>query len=272
MPELAEVEIVRLNLERWWKKEAQEVIFFDEKFEKDQRIELENALRSPPIAFIRRGKHLVVKTQNGGIYFHLRMTGKIISSQIPELRFARLAFRVSPGNIVNTITKPWLIFVDSRRLGSIEFLEDNEIAKIFEKLGPEPYDISVQYFNERIGKRRLLKAALLDQKIVAGLGNIAISELFWEYEISPEEKWATLEKVKKEALCKGMGPYFDAIIASQAGEEVNYMNEKGAENPFNIYGRLGEKCPRCETVISRMKVAGRSSYYCPQCQPLSSVE
>ena len=133
MPELAEVEIVRRNIEAWWKTPADEVVWLDDKFG-DAQHELENALRSKPVAFIRRGKHLVVQTEKGGVYFHLRMTGKIISAKQPDVRFARLAFKVSPGRISENEEFPWLVFIDSRRLGSIEFLEGSSLPKGFENL------------------------------------------------------------------------------------------------------------------------------------------
>ncbi len=266
MPELAEVEIVRRNIEAWWKTPADEVVWIDAQFG-DSQDSLEEALRSKPLAFIRRGKHLVVQTEKGGVYFHLRMTGKIISAASPDVRFARLAFKVSPGRSADNQDYPWLVFVDSRRLGSIEFLEGSELPKGFATLGPEPDAISVAYFDDTIGKKRGLKSALLDQKVVAGIGNIAITELFWMCGIAPNAKWSDLSEEKKAELCAEMAPYFDALIEKEAGDEIPYANEKGAPNPFLIYKRLGEPCPTCQNPIERVKVASRSTYFCPTCQP-----
>ncbi len=266
MPELAEVEIVRRNIQAWWKTPADEVVWIDSKFG-DLQTHLEKALRSKPTAFIRRGKHLIVQTEKGGIYFHLRMTGKIISAKKPDLRFARLAFKISPGRIQGKEVYPWLVFVDSRRLGSVEYLEANTLPRSFETLGPEPDAISVSYFDECIGKKRGLKSALLDQKVVAGVGNIAITELFWTHKISPNAKWVDLSERQKNDLCDGMAPYFDALIEKESGAEIAYANEKGAPNPFVVYKRLGEPCPRCRIAIERTKVASRSTYFCPNCQP-----
>lgn len=265
MPELAEVEIVRRNIKAWWKTPADEVVWIDSSFG-DQQESLETALKSKPLAFIRRGKHLVVQTEKGGVYFHLRMTGKIISAKQPDVRFARLAFKVNPGRITDGDVYPWLVFVDSRRLGSIDFLEGNALPKGFESLGPEPDAISVDYFEKHIGKKRGLKSALLDQKVVAGIGNIAITELFWIYKIAPNAKWSDLSTDQKKELCSGLAPYFDALIEKEDSAEIPYANEKGAPNPFLIYKRLGEPCPTCQTAIERTKIAGRSTYFCPTCQ------
>ncbi len=258
MPELAEVEIVRRNLEKWWTSSALEVRWLDSRFGKKDQDRIDLALKSKPLRFLRRGKHLVIQTQKGGIYFHLRMTGKIVKRETWDIKFARLAFKLSKNN--------WLLFIDTRRLGSVDFLEGESLPRQFEDLGPEPEAVSVAYFNERIGKKKGLKSALLDQKIVAGLGNIAITELFWIYKISPQAKWGDLDEAQKEELCAGLAPYFDALIEKEEGDEIAYTNEPGASNPFLIYKRLGEPCPQCSVAIERMKVASRSTYFCPSCQ------
>ncbi|WP_230469674.1 Fpg/Nei family DNA glycosylase [Lujinxingia vulgaris] len=264
MPELAEVEVARRNVAGWWEGEAAaEVRLLDAKvLKKGSARELEEAMLRPLVAMRRRGKYLWAELEGGhAVMFHFRMTGKITCETTPQPRFARLAWRVDKTG--------WLTFKDSRRLGHVEVLAPGELERYdaLLRMGKEPHDITVDELREAASDRRQLKSALLDQGVVAGVGNIAISELFWRLQLPPEVRCGELSQAQWEALVEEMPRYFDEIIARSMADEIAYMNEAGGENIFEVYGRKGEACPRCEEAIERVKVAGRSTYFCPACQP-----
>lgn len=261
MPELAEVEIVRRNLSRWWTKPASEVRLHDEALLTRGAPELlVGLLTSEAPAMDRRGKYLIARfSGDRAAIFHFRMTGKIVRSSDPQPRFARLAWDGAD---------EWLIFKDSRRLGHVEVFDTGELARYepLLKMGPEPHGLSGGELAARLSPRRRLKDALMDQSVIAGVGNIAISEVFWRLNFAPDVKAKLLSQSQIDALAEELPRYFDELLEDQLDDEVIYLGEGKAHNPFAVYGREGEPCPRCETAVARETIGGRSSYYCPKCQ------
>jgi formamidopyrimidine-DNA glycosylase len=257
MPELAEVEIVRRNLDRWWTQAASEVHIADpEVVTTGSADDLRSALLSKPQEHRRRGKYLHTLLPDAAVVFHFRMTGKIVRRSSPHERFARIAWRVGDS---------WLVFVDSRRLGHIDVLRRIEDYGPLGRLGPEPHELTADTLRQRLGKRRL-KDALMDQTVVAGIGNIAISEVFWRLRLPPRIKAIELSDKQLEALVDELPRYFDWLIAEEQSDEVLYVNQTDAPAPFDVYQRDGEPCRRCGAVIDSARIGGRSSYFCPSCQ------
>lgn len=263
MPELAEVEVVRRNLEHWWEgREASQVLVLDEKLLKNASPqEMKEALLQPLEKADRRGKYLICRMADGSVVvFHFRMTGKIICGDESEPKYGRLGWHIDG--------EGWLVFKDQRRLGTARLFsaDDFENYEPLVKMGPEPGDLTVEHLREKCSARRMLKTALLDQSIVAGVGNIAISEVFWRLELAPDIKCGQLSDDKWQALVEELPVYFEEIIELSTGDEITYLEEAGDENIFQIYGREGEECPRCATPIEKRKIGGRTSYYCAACQ------
>lgn len=263
MPELAEVEVVRRNLERWWQGHgADEVCVFDEKLvEKASVKAVQKALRTPLRRASRRGKYLSCELDDGSVLvFHFRMTGKIICCDVPEPDYARLSWHIDGVG--------WLVFKDQRRLGRLRLLDADayENYEPLKKMGPEPEDVTPDYLQSVCSKRRMLKTALLDQSVVAGVGNIAVSELFWRLKFGPRIKCGELDEEDWQRLVDEMPVYFDEIIERSMSDEIKYVEEAGGPNIFCVYGRAGEDCPRCGTILQKRKIGGRSSYFCPRCQ------
>lgn len=263
MPELAEVEVIRRNLERWWTgREVVDVRVIGEKLLKNSSAaHLAAALQTGLKAVRRRGKYLWAELADGQVVvFHFRMTGKLILAEIPEPRFARLAWLLAG--------EGWIVFKDQRRLGEVWLFDSDEFAayRPIREMGPEPEDMTVEWLKESCSGRRLLKSALLDQRIVAGVGNIAISELFWRLRLHPEVRCGELSQADWSALVVEMPRYFDDILERSDALEITYFGEVGVKNTFDIYDRAGEPCPKCGGLIEKMKVAGRMTYYCPNCQ------
>lgn len=259
MPELGEVEIARRNLEKWWVgRAASQVRVYDPKVLTSGGDRLEPALLSVATQACRRGKYLFVRFEAGDVVvFHFRMTGQITRGNSSEPQFVRLAWRVDDA---------WLAFRDARRLGHVDVFSASEFAAYepISEMGPEPYDVDGPGLAQRVGKRGL-KAALLDQSVVAGVGNIAVSEVFWTLGLKPDIGGQELSRQQWQDLARGLREFFDAVVSEQASDDLVYVSQ-GGDNPFHVYGRLGQACPRCGHAVTRTKVAGRSSYYCPDCQ------
>jgi len=263
MPELPEVEIARRNLARWWEgRAADRVVVLDEKLlvETDAD-ELVDALHQPLERADRRGKYLLMRMADDRcVMFHFRMTGKIVCGEGPEPEYARLSWRLPEVG--------WLAFVDMRRLGDARIFQPGDLDN-YESLadmGPDPLEMSAEEWREVLPEGRLIKTSLLDQSVVAGLGNIAASELMWRLGLPPRAKGRDLTDDDVRALADLVPRYIESVIAAQAGEEITYLEEDLEANPFRVYRRNGEPCPECGATIERKEVGGRGTYHCPDCQ------
>lgn len=264
MPELGEVEIVRRNLVDWWVgRTAEEIRLHDEQLATDTEPDrLVEVLGRRLDEIRRRGKYLIADMAgDSSVIFHFRMTGKIICCDEPDPDYARLAWRV--------VDSGWLVFRDQRRLGEARIVPTGELETFgpLAKMGPEPEDVTVEHLREVCSDRRMLKTALLDQSVVAGVGNIAVSELLWRLQLAPDVRCGQLTDEDWEALVDELPRYFAEVVADSMADEVVYFGEAGEPvDPFQIYGGEGEQCPRCGEPIEKSRVGGRSSYFCGACQ------
>ncbi len=268
MPELSEVEVARTRVESWWRGRAADEVRVedDEVFDNPAGLDVEELFKREVVSVRRRGKYLVVDfEEDAAAIFHFRMTGKITSSETPTRRFTRLSWHVPDVG--------WLVFDDARRLGDVVLMEGDplEAHPPLIAMGPEPHDIEdgAELADLLGGRRRRLKDMLLDQSVIAGVGNIAISELYWRIGLHPKVRANELTEEQLEGLASEMPIYFDWLVEDQMADEIVYLNEGKAKNPFDVYAREDEPCPRCKTSIERMTFGGRSTYYCPTCQPSS---
>ncbi|MEZ4462882.1 MAG: DNA-formamidopyrimidine glycosylase family protein [bacterium] len=259
MPELGEVEIARANLESWWVgRSVEEIVVLDPQVFSSGGHRFDDVMRSKALEAGRRGKYLFVVFEHGDVVvFHFRMTGKITRHEAPDPRFTRVAWRVG---------ELWLCFQDARRLGHIDVFTKREFQDYapISKMGPEPFGLTGDVLCQRVGSRGL-KAALMDQSVIAGVGNIAVSEVFFQLGLAPAIRAEALSKTQWQALADALDAFFKGVIAEHQSDDMQYVNQ-GGDNPFEVYGKLGQPCPRCETPIERVKVAGRSTYFCPNCQ------
>lgn len=267
MPELAEVENVRLNLEAWW--QGRRAVEIDEGLDEGLLVEttLDRVrgvlLGARCLDVRRRGKVLAVELQGGEVLaFHFMMTGKIVRRPRPEARHSRMAWRIDGDG--------WLHFVDPRRLGSLRCMSVEALERWegWAGLGPEADEVDAEELAGRLsGTKRRLKDALLDQRVIAGVGNIAVSELFWRAGLPPEVRCDELTWEQIAALAAELPRYFSWLLQAQRSDEIRYLGEgAGTDDPFEVYGRQGQPCPRCREAIVRIRSGGRSTYYCPRCQ------
>ena len=285
MPELAEVDIARQQLLSWWRpRQAISCRILDDALLPDasQRQTLTRAIASSPLTSVRRrGKYLALGLDSGlFVILHLRMTGFLDRRAAPDASStARLAIEIDRAE------RPWICLEDSRRLATLTLHDASKTSEhpfdsleaFTSQMGPEPHALrSGAELRARLGATtRRLKDALLDQRVIAGVGNIAISELFHVAAIHPRTRANQVSDAALDALVKAMPPYFDALIDAHPIEEpMRYVNQgKKSErdpehDPFLIYGHEKELCPSCRAApVERLTFGGRSTYYCPACQP-----
>jgi len=136
------------------------------------------------------------------------------------------------------------------------------------RLGPDALDAlpEVSMLQKHLGNRKELKTALMDQSVLAGIGNIAANEICHQARLSPWSRPALLTPAQWGSLRTQIERYLRETIARDEGHEITYVSA-GGSNPFALYAREGEPCPSCSQPIARTKQAGRSTFFCPQCQP-----
>jgi formamidopyrimidine-DNA glycosylase len=168
-----------------------------------------------------------------------------------------------------------VIYRDVRRFGTWLLLEDGELEPYLStRLGEEPLDalFTAARLGDRLAKRRApIKAALLDQRTLAGMGNIYVDEALWRARIHPLRAAESIDRDELRRLHRGIRAALEAGIARQGSTLRNYALPDGSagsmQHEFKVYGRGGEPCDRCGTPIAKSRVAGRGTWFCPTCQP-----
>jgi formamidopyrimidine-DNA glycosylase len=164
-----------------------------------------------------------------------------------------------------------LFFQDQRRFGSCRLLPDLSAWDFYASLGPEPLDLAFAAFDAGLGRRSArIKALLLDQTILAGIGNIYADESLFAAGIRPDAKACDIPPAKRKKLLAALQKILARAIDVGGSTIRDYRTPEGLEggfqNDFKVYGRGGEPCPRCRTPLSVTRVAGRTSTFCPRCQ------
>jgi formamidopyrimidine-DNA glycosylase len=277
MPELPEVETVRAGLEpKLVGRRLDRVEILDPRLTRPvDPAGVAAELEGERVAALgRRGKYLIVRFESGRVLLiHLRMTGQLLhaNGDLPPAEDAhrRAVVRLDDGSDV--------IYRDVRRFGTWELLEPDELDRyLAERLGKEPL---VRAFTSKrlaealAGRRAPVKAVLLDQRRIAGVGNIYADEALWRAGIHPLRSASELEADEVAALHRGVRAALRAGIARQGATLRNYRTSDGSpgrmQEEFKVYGRAGEPCERCGTPVEKIRAAGRGTWYCPLCQPRS---
>jgi formamidopyrimidine-DNA glycosylase len=217
---------------------------------------------------LRHGKYLfLLFADGGGVAFHLRMTGQalLVPEREPADRHTHL----------EVLFRGWrqkLVYRDVRKFGRFELLSAGVEEFVRAKgLGPDALRISAGELYARLrGTRRSLKAALLDQRILAGLGNIYTDEILFRQRLSPLRPCSSLSRRKAASLAAAIGDVLAEAIEAQGSSISDYVDARGQQGRFQeslqVYGRAGEPCPRCGTTLTGGRVAGRSTSWCRRCQ------
>lgn len=206
----------------------------------------------------RRAKYCVIERESDAWVLHFRMTGKVVLERPGGKLRARL---LTP--------KASVVFLDARCLGELQVLPLEDLDAYFgaKSLGPEPFPErrSGAWWAQRLaGLRGAIKPALMRQERVAGLGNIAASEICFRAALDPR---TPVDQVDAwECVAEQAWSFLHHVVAEESGPEIHYVNEKGASNPFQVYGLEGQACPRCGGVIQRFLQSGRGTFACLSCQ------
>jgi len=217
----------------------------------------------------RRGKMIVIALEGGpALVFHLKMTGQLMVVPPAEPRDKHVHFILS-----FVAGDRELRFRDVRKFGFVRCLEAGCVAEAPEmaELGPEPLDIGRREFAALFaGRRGRMKSLLLDQRRIAGIGNIYADEILFAAGVHPRTSAARLKSEDFDRVWTEMRRILKRAIAAKGTSISDYRDADGNEGGFQIrlkvYGLAGEPCPRCKTPIRRLVVGGRGTHICPKCQ------
>ncbi len=281
MPELPEVEFARRRLLSFaaGARIARAVVHDDAVLRGQRERAFVAALRARTIEGAeRRGKSLLVRLSgDAGLALHLGMTGSLVVDPEPRRasRFARVTLHIARGQ------EPLgaIHFDDPRKLGRLfagPLASARTVAK-HDELGPDAASLRDSHaFAARLSDARApIKSALMDQSRIAGLGNIHVGEALFLARLHPMLPARSLDARAFSHLFAGMRETLDRALTEldrleASGEPLVYVNA-GGENPFLVYGRAGEPCPRCSAPITREVHAGRSTFVCAHCQRAPTV-
>lgn len=232
-------------------------------------------------ALFRRGKWIVLLLdKERHLAFHLGMTGQLtfVSGERPLSLHTHLVVGLGPPNRHRFHgTVPQLRFRDIRRFGCVMFFPDETLLENFFKeagLGPEPFDLNPGYWRKCLARTtRCLKAVLLDQRVLAGVGNIYSDEALFEARLHPRRMGRNIRSGEAGRLRRAILTVLNRAIEKKGSSIRDYVSGNGDQGKyqeeFRVYGRAGQPCPRCRRAIRRIRLAGRSTHYCPGCQSQS---
>lgn len=271
MPELPEVETVRRGLESLIV--GRKIVSVDVRVPKIVKTDLtafENEILGQTFRTIgRRGKYLLLMLDKQVIVSHLRMEGKylLFPEQLPDNKHFHVFFDLDDGST--------LVYQDVRKFGTMELLLPNQVDAYFKKkkIGPEPtkesFDLSA-FARALWQSKKVIKPYLLDQTLVAGLGNIYVDEVLWAAKIHPERSSSSLTESEITLLHDNIIRILQLGIDKGGTTIRTYHNAFGEDGNMQqflqVYGKTGEPCPRCATPIEKIKVGGRGTHLCPACQ------
>jgi formamidopyrimidine-DNA glycosylase len=226
----------------------------------------------------RRGKWIVLELDAVHLLIHLGMTGQltVVLANVPIEAHTHLTFDLEGGPDEGARQ---LRFRDVRRFGSVTlFSARADLEAFFTEagLGPEPFDLDRAEWRRRLsGTARCVKAVLLDQRVVAGVGNIYADESLFQARLHPARLGRDLLPAEADRLRKAITAVLHRAIERRGSTIRDYVGgsglQGGYQDEFLAYGRTGEPCQRCRTPIECIRLGGRSTHFCPRCQQLGAA-
>src|SRR6202011_5672409 len=280
MPELPEVETVARGLQKSIAGRRIVSVRLGKTDFIDDPAALEQHLPGRQIEAVERyGKFMLLRLSarasavgNGdaepaSLLVHLGMTGQLApcAAAQPCAKHTHVWFRLDDGRELR--------YTDPRRFGRMAYLTGVLLADELTNFGADPLQVSAQEFADRIRSRSArIKALLLDQTVLRGVGNIYADESLWRARIHPAQQGARLSKKQVSTLRKVLQDVLQRAILARGSSISDFLDAEGQPGEYQrrhrAYGREGKRCFRCKATIQRVIVAGRSSYFCPKCQPV----
>lgn len=207
----------------------------------------------------RHGKHILITLDRGLLIVHLGMTGKLLLES-ERTAYTRAIFTLSDGT---------LNYDDTRMFGSIEWSE--ELPERMHRLGPEPLEVSpAEFYTELHRHKAPIKALLMNQGLIRGIGNIYTDEALFRSRIHPATKADRLSRARASRLHAAVVEVLSEAIEHRGSSVSDYVDTEGRKGGFqlrhHVYGREGKPCVRCGTAIKRIVLAQRGTHFCPKCQ------
>lgn len=303
MPELPEVESLRKGLDKVLKKRVirkvtvknKKIVSGSGTIRKASNVKAKNFqehLEGKTIDSVsRRAKNLIIKTTEGDVVLiHLKMTGQlvyvdetnnktkndIVTGGHPIEESYRQPLPHKHTHIIFELDRGNLYYNDVRQFGYVLHYKSEQEAisqKHFDKIGLEPFDASftLDYFKENILKKnKAIKTVLLEQSVVVGCGNIYADEVCFASKVRPDRNCKTLSKKEISLIYKNIISILQRAIDLGGSSISDYLLADGSRGNFarehKVYGRAGEKCVRCRSVLEKMIISGRTTVFCPNCQ------
>jgi formamidopyrimidine-DNA glycosylase len=215
----------------------------------------------------RRAKYIVMDLEVGHLLVHLRMTGRLLTKLTEDDKPNHLTVHMQ----LNDGSE--LYFKDYRKFGRWYYYQN--LDYINSRLGIEPLsnEFTADWLYKNLhGRTRQLKALLLDQSFVAGLGNIYVDEVLWAAKLHPQKLSTLVSRKKNDILHSAIRDILQLAIAQQGTTIINFYFGEGSKGNFktalNVFDRQGQSCPRCSTIIKKIKISQRGTHICPRCQRL----
>jgi len=275
MPELPEVETVARELQKAVAGRRILSITIGKSDFIDNAADIERELPGRIIREVRRyGKFLLLRLtaaekaeqqdDESALLVHLGMTGMLWPRPVsePQLKHTHVVMSLDDGRELR--------FIDARRFGRIAYLAKEVLQKELLRFGADPLEVGREEFHQRMDRRARVKALLLDQRVLRGVGNIYADESLWKARIHPAHLGARLSPTQMKDLYRALQDILKKAIELRGSSISDFLDADGQPGEYQrhhrVYGREGKSCARCKTLIRRVIVAGRSSYFCPNCQ------
>ncbi len=288
MPELPEVETIRVGLNKLLPGHKITGVDYDwNKSFPNSELDVKHFLVGSVIRRVRRRAKVLLIDLNSkySLVIHLKMTGQLV--YVKDDDSARFGAGHPNESLINKLPDnstrvtiqldgATLFFNDQRKFGWMKLIPTVEIQNLdfFKKVGPEPLsdNFTPRYFTERLNRRSRtsIKATLLDQRVIAGIGNIYADECLWGALIHPATSVGLLNSKELRLLFQEIQFVLRLAIEKGGSTDKNYVNSEGKAGSYlsfaRVFRREGLPCPRCGATIEKIRVAGRGTHFCPNCQ------
>jgi formamidopyrimidine-DNA glycosylase len=276
MPELPEVETVARGLQRGIAGRRILSVTLGKTDFIDNPEEIEKELPGRAIReVVRYGKFLLLRLtpkqdseeaeSESALLVHLGMTGMLMPRPVcePHIKHTHVVVLLDDGRELR--------YIDPRRFGRMAYLAGESLKQELKRFGADPLEAKLEEFTARICRKRArIKALLLDQQVLRGVGNIYADESLWKAKIHPIRQGAKLRREQVRELYRALQGILERAIVMRGSSIADFLDVEGQPGEYQrhhrVYGRESKPCFRCKTRIKRVIVAGRSSYFCPQCQ------